>query len=143
VDKPYPRRRLLGRGLTAGLLALALSVGLLGSGPALAARSTSTATIGSVTCKSTGGPANATYSVASSSATANVEVRWKVFSGQVITVGITYVVLRYYDRPANTVLTAPAPSGYNLNSVTVIPISKSGRQVGTADSRAFSCPAPA
>jgi hypothetical protein len=116
-----------------------LAVGVAVTAEAKPPRSTSAAaTVERVNCLA-GQPTGVTYSVVSSSATVDVEVRWRVRSTAIIQFGSTYVVYTYRGVTANTQRTDPAPTGYQLDEVTVAPITGAGRPAGTADSEPVSC----
>lgn len=90
-------------------------------------------------------PTDVEYQVLSTVSSTGVEVRWRLSNGQMVEVGVTYLVHTYAAIPTNTVLTAPAPtppSGYSVVEAVVVPINKSGRQAGTADSERVTCPSP-
>jgi hypothetical protein len=139
-------RSRVGRTVAAGLLTVPLALGLAAGAEAKPNRSGSSgttsaavATILDVQCDA-GKASGLTYQVTSTSSTVDVEVRWQVWTGQILSFGSTYAVYSYRGVPTNTELTAPAPSTYTVTSVTVMPMGKNGRTGGTADSEAVTCP---
>jgi hypothetical protein len=139
-------RSRVGRTVAAGLLTVPLAVGLVASADAKPNRSSSSGATSSTVAQILGVQCDAgratglSYQVKSSSSTVDVEVRWQVWTGQIISFGSTYAVYTYPGIPTNTVLNAPAPSNDTLLSASVVPTSGSGRSTGTADSEAVSCP---
>lgn len=133
---PAPRiwRAITAMTLAAGLL-LAGGVAAQAGKPTSKDRTT-TAVVSSVACTS---PPTATYSVTSSRASADVEIRWRVYTGQILEFGGTYVVQRARVT-TNTSLKATAPTGYSVTSVTVAPVKKNGRSAGGTGYAQVACP---
>lgn len=92
-----------------------------------------------VQCSADGSAQGVTYEVTSSRSSVDVEVRWRVFTGQYLEFGGTYVIQRYRNQPTNRRLSAPAPGGYDVTSVQVTPIKKNGRPSGGGDSAPVNC----
>jgi hypothetical protein len=129
--------------VAAGLLTVPLALALVTSAEAKPNRSggSSTSTIATITAVqcSQGTATGVTYTVSGSTSTVDVQVRWQIWDGKILSFGSTYAVFSYPGVPTNTLVTAPAPSDYTVTSVSVIPTS--GRSGGVADSEPVSCPA--
>jgi len=131
----------LARSAMAGLLTVPLAVGLAAGADAApkgkrsGGGTTTTATqILDISCS------GLTFTVSSRS-TVDVEVRWRVASSTILSFGSTYAVYTFRGVAPGEVRSAPAPSSYTVTSASVVPIAKSGRTSGTADSAAIFCPA--